>query len=260
MALIVVPLCCIVDSQYKKMLYLSMNVLMFHAVQHGWFRGVFLTQKTAVLATYGFQNAKYQQFFRRDFAHEYVFGEFTGCGPGYQIVYTDGSYRYNTKRAGYGVYFGKGDARNACGYLANIYKSVNAEAAAVVIALLRSGGDLEIRTDCLHLIFMVAFDRQSTQPENALISLIRRLCVDRRIKWTHVHAHSGVVGNDVADSLARLGSAPLHESLSWWRTQVTKNNKRSVFSLDLKTYLEALLISASVVKHVWLSCTHVKRF
>lgn len=227
---------------------------MFHAVRRGWFHGIFLSRKTALLAIDGYKNPKYQQFFKRKSATEYVFGTCAECTPGYPIVHTDGSYRYNTKRAGFGVYFGEHDHRNSSGFLPGVRGSLNAEAVAATIALLRSQGDLEIRTDCLHLILMVVVHSNAfLAPHRSLFQLIRHLSTGRRIKWTHVPAHKGIAGNEAADALARWGSASPCIKEPWWRPKTAKI-ERPVFSLDLKTYLEALLLTVSVCRYMSSSC------
>ena len=220
---------------------------MFHAVKQGWFRGVFMSQKTALIAICGHPSAKYQQFFNRMMADQYVYSGDTNAGSGaccLPIVFTDGSFRYKTKRAGYGIYFGENDIRNTSGYLPAVQCSLNAEGAAVMVALMKSRGDLEIRTDCIHLILRVTVRK----PGNPLFKRIRKLAQNRLIIWTYVPAHCGVYGNDAADALARWGSTSPCDKSNWWRKSYKIVNSRSndfkgtiALSDDWKTYLEALL-------------------
>lgn len=214
---------------------------MFYAVKEGWFRGVFLSAKVARMAVYGFPGGGDQQTFRSQlFAHEYVYGGYRYYGPAaIPVVYTDGSYRYKTKRAGYGVFFGVADPRNGSGYLPAVRNSLNAEGVAAAIALLSTKGPLEIRTDCIHMILLVTIFKTAL---NALFRFIRSLARHRHIIWTYTPAHSGVVGNEAADSLARWGSQSPCEKSTWWRlAKPAMCAAEIVVSLDLKTYLEALI-------------------
>lgn len=220
---------------------------MFHAVKEGWFRGVFTSPKTALIAICGHPSAKYQQFFDRMVAYQYTYGHVGGVDESTRaspVVFTDGSFRYKTKRAGYGVYFGENDTRNTSGYLPTVRCSLNAEGAAAMVALMKSTGDLEIRTDCIHLILRVTIRR----PGSPLFRRIRKLAQNRAITWTYVPAHRGVIGNEAADALARWGSTSPCEKSNWWRrpnkmvdTRYSDPNGTIALSDDWKTYLEALL-------------------
>lgn len=224
---------------------------MFHAVKQGWFRGVFLSQRNALIAICGHPSAKYQQFFNWSMATEYVgskdedreYGDDGDADGPHQVVFTDGSYRYKTKRAGYGVYFGENDARNSSGYLPTAQCSLNAEGAAVMVALMKSSGSLEIRTDCLHLILRATV----CKPGNPLFRRIRKLALNRNIIWTYVPAHCGIRGNEAADFLARWGSASPCDKSNWWRRSNSKFNGAIItLSADWRTYLEALLYGSSI--------------
>lgn len=215
---------------------------MFHAVKEGWFRGVFLSPKIAQIAVCGHPKGEYQQFHDQVFAHEYVYGGFKCYSPSaVPVVFTDGSYRYKTKRAGYGVYFGIGDSRNQSGYLPTIRCSLNAEAAAAVVALTSTKGALEIRTDCIHLILLVTTCRLKVKM-GPLIHYIRKLVKKRHIIWTYIPAHCGIIGNEAADALARWGSTSPCQISNWWRSTkpATPLSSKIIISFDLKTYLEVL--------------------
>lgn len=177
---------------------------MFYAVRIGWFRGVFTSKKVAQKAIEGYVNPRYQQFFSRKVAENYVYERKND----HCIVYTDGSFKYKNKRAGYGVFFGCRDKRNLAGGLSKSKNpnSQRAEAVAACVALLVTTGKLEIRTDSLHLIYRATINPYYSGTNTDIYKSLHQQCNQRRIIWTYVKAHNGDFGNDNADVLAKYGA------------------------------------------------------
>lgn len=177
---------------------------MFYAVKRGWFCGVFTNQKIANKAVRGYVNPMHQEFFNRQIAERYVYERNTR----HCIVYTDGSYKYNNQKAGYGVFFGCRDKRNLAGGLS---KSLNpnsqrAEAVAACVALMVTTGKIEIRTDSLHLIYRATISPYYRGTNTDIYQVLHRLCNQRKVIWTYVKAHNGDFGNENADVLAKYGA------------------------------------------------------
>lgn len=177
---------------------------MYYAVRQGWFRGVFVDKKIASRATTGHPNPKMQEFFSRYMADGYVYQH----NEAPLVVYTDGSYRHKYRRAGYGVFFGSCDQRNTFGSVPRCQRltSQTAEAYAALIALGTTSGDVEIRTDCLQLVYCATARCHKYTP---LHRAIRLLSHKRRVVWTYIKAHAGYHGNENADILAKCGSHPV---------------------------------------------------
>lgn len=187
---------------------------MYFAVRKGWFRGVFTDKRIVHKAIYGYQNPKYQEFFSRHMARKYVY-ERKSCHP---IVYTDGSFRHRGKKAGYGVFFGCRDKRNLAGSLAACGKlnSQRAEAVAACVALLVTKGQIEIRTDSLHLIYRATIFPYYHNSNLDIYQALHRMCNRRHVIWTYVKAHSDDFGNTNADVLAKYGSRCQPEANSYF--------------------------------------------
>ncbi|KAF9426440.1 hypothetical protein BGZ94_006523, partial [Podila epigama] len=143
------------------------------------------------------------------------------------IVYTDGSARGNGKvgsQAGVGVFFGVNDPRNVSERLAGKEQTnQRAELSAAIRALEVCGSDtkpLEVRTDSMYTLNIVTKwgenwiknnwkrsdggDVQNRDLVEALLTKVRNR--PGPIKWTHVKAHVGTFGNEMADKLAVSGS------------------------------------------------------
>ncbi|GAA5796749.1 hypothetical protein HPULCUR_002124 [Helicostylum pulchrum] len=143
------------------------------------------------------------------------------------VVYTDGASSNNGKahaRAGYGVYWGDNDPRNASVRLDG-EKQTNqrAEASAVNHALEQSQGGtelLEIMTDSMYVINAATVwskkwaknewkstNRAEVQNRD-LFERMLKLIQSRKgpVKFTYVPGHQGVEGNEKADQLAVAGA------------------------------------------------------
>ncbi|OBZ91855.1 Ribonuclease H1 [Choanephora cucurbitarum] len=144
-------------------------------------------------------------------------------GTRVSVVYTDGASSNNGKgnaRAGYGVYWGKNDPRNASVRLPGKRQTnQRAEASAVIHALESSMNEtdtLEIMTDSQYVINAVttwskAWVEKGWKGTNGkeiqnrdLFEKILRLIKNRKgeVKLTYVPGHQGVPGNEEADRLA----------------------------------------------------------
>jgi ribonuclease HI len=143
------------------------------------------------------------------------------------VVYTDGASSNNGKsyaRAGYGVYWGDNDPRNASVRLVG-EKQTNqrAEASAVIHALEQSqnGTDtLEIMTDSQYVIKAATIwsknwikkkwiSTNGSEVQNRdLFERMLKLIDTRKgeVKFTYVPGHQGVEGNEKADQLAVAGA------------------------------------------------------
>ncbi|KAF9083375.1 hypothetical protein BGX29_011107 [Mortierella sp. GBA35] len=151
------------------------------------------------------------------------------------IIYTDGSARGNGKigsQAGVGVFFGVNDPRNISERLQGEQTNQRAEIMAVYRALQVCGSDtapIEIRSDSQYTISIVTqwgenwirngwrrsdggmvLHRDIIEP---LLNLIRNR--PGPIKWTHVKAHVGTFGNEMADKLAFAGASLPHPVTSY---------------------------------------------
>ncbi|KAF9141030.1 hypothetical protein BGX30_005595 [Mortierella sp. GBA39] len=118
------------------------------------------------------------------------------------VIYTDGSARGNGKvgsQAGLGVFFGVNDPRNLSERLQGEQTNQRAEIMAVYRALQwganwmkngwkRSDGGNVLHRDIIEPLLMMIKNRPGP------------------IKWTHVRAHIGTFGNEMADKLANAGA------------------------------------------------------
>ncbi|KAG0299354.1 hypothetical protein BGZ97_003766 [Linnemannia gamsii] len=148
------------------------------------------------------------------------------------VIYTDGSARGNGKlgsQAGLGVFFGVNDPRNLSERLQGEQTNQRAEIMAVYRALQVCGSDtipVEIRSDSQYTINIVTQWGQNWMKNGWKRSdggaVLHRdiiepllLMIQNRpgpIKWTHVRAHIGTFGNEMADKLANAGAIlPLPE-------------------------------------------------
>ncbi|XP_033156133.1 ribonuclease H1 [Drosophila mauritiana] len=147
---------------------------------------------------------------------------------GYVIVYTDGSCIGNGQAgacAGYGVYFGKNHQLNAAkpveGRVTNNVGEIQAAIYAIKTALDLGIQKLCINTDSQFLINSITlwvagwkkrdWKLKNNQPVKNVVDFkeLDKLLQDNNItvKWNYVEAHKGIEGNEMADKLARQGSA-----------------------------------------------------
>lgn len=147
---------------------------------------------------------------------------------GYVIVYTDGSCIGNGRPgacAGYGVYFGKNHQLNAAkpveGRVTNNVGEIQAAIYAIKTALDLGIQKLCISTDSQFLINSITlwvagwkkrdWKLKNNQPVKNVVDFkeLDNLLQNNSItvKWNYVEAHKGIEGNEMADKLARQGSA-----------------------------------------------------
>ncbi|KAI8037136.1 ribonuclease H1 [Drosophila gunungcola] len=147
---------------------------------------------------------------------------------GYVIVYTDGSCIGNGRPgacAGYGVYFGKNHQLNAAkpveGRVTNNVGEIQAAIHAIKTALDLGIQKLSINTDSQFLINSITlwveswkrrdWKLKNNQPVKNVVDFkeLDELLHNNNIavKWNYVEAHKGIEGNEMADKLARQGSA-----------------------------------------------------
>ncbi|KAH8319752.1 hypothetical protein KR074_004973, partial [Drosophila pseudoananassae] len=147
---------------------------------------------------------------------------------GYVIVYTDGSCINNGRpgaSAGYGVYFGPNHKLNAAkpvqGRVTNNVGEIQAAIHAIKTALDLGIEKLAISTDSQFLInsitmWVAGWKRRdwklaNNQPVKNVVDFkeLDALLQNKnlRVKWNYVEAHKGILGNEMADKLAREGSA-----------------------------------------------------
>ncbi|KAJ2782423.1 Ribonuclease H1 [Coemansia javaensis] len=191
----------------------------FYAVRRGRRPGVYGTWDECRAQTDGFAGAVFKRFASAAEAQAFV-------GGARQVVYTDGASSRNGQhgaRAGVGVYFGEGDARNVSEPLAGPRQTnQRAELAAVQRAVRAAdpGVPLDIRTDSSYSIKSLTewaprWERNGwTTASGAPVQnqdLIRGTLADIRardapVSLTYVPGHSGVAGNEAADRLAVAGA------------------------------------------------------
>ncbi|KQS70910.1 uncharacterized protein Dere_GG26481 [Drosophila erecta] len=147
---------------------------------------------------------------------------------GYVIVYTDGSCIGNGRPdacAGYGVYFGKNHQLNAAkpveGRVTNNVGEIQAAIYAIKTAIDLGIQKLCISTDSHFLINSITlwvtgwknrgWTLKNNQPVKNVVDFkeLDNLLQSNNItvKWNYVEAHKGIEGNEMADKLARQGSA-----------------------------------------------------
>uniref|UniRef100_A0A1Q3G1H8 Ribonuclease H1 n=1 Tax=Culex tarsalis TaxID=7177 RepID=A0A1Q3G1H8_CULTA len=147
---------------------------------------------------------------------------------GFVHVYTDGSCEGNGTAAacaGLGVYFGEGHALNTSkpvsGRATNNCGEIQAASLAIRLAKQQGIKRLTINTDSKFLIDSItkwlpgwkrnAWKLSTGKPVKNQVDFeeLDRELADKsiEIKWNHVDAHCGILGNERADALAREGSA-----------------------------------------------------
>lgn len=211
----------------------------WYAVRVGRNPGVYATWDECRQQVTGYSKAEYRSFSTRDQARAYVeanekpeqsdtdeLSPTWGCLYKHTSnlavkVYTDGSCLNNGShraRAGIGVYFGPSDTRNLSESVPGRQTNQRAELHAAIRALEITDPSipLELHSDSNYLIKGMTVWSHKWRTTNRLTTgkldnkelWIRLLGLSkgRTIKWIYVPAHSGIVGNEEADRLARLGA------------------------------------------------------
>ncbi len=148
-----------------------------------------------------------------------------------EVIYTDGSclsqHNKKKRRAGYSVYFGDGDARNASEPIeGNCQTNQIGELTAVAVALERASTTKRVTlyTDSHYVIrglygldgkppWYLNWQRNSWRNTRGRPVEHRELweraiaaMATRRVAVRYAEAHSGIKGNEIADELARLAA------------------------------------------------------
>ncbi len=132
------------------------------------------------------------------------------------VIYTDGACKnngYNKTKGGIGVYFGDNDLRNVAsvinGYVTNNRAELTAVIVALQICLNRNDNYIEIKTDSEYIVKGITEYISSWKERNwknikniDLWTQLDELNNKLNVKWTHVSAHSGIHGNEMADHFA----------------------------------------------------------
>lgn len=133
------------------------------------------------------------------------------------IIWTDGACKnngFNKSIGGIGIYFGDNDIRNISekieGYVTNNRAEMLAAIKAIYISLYYGYTCIEIRSDSQYLVKGITQWIHGWKRKNwnkvknpdlwKWLDKITSTNID--IKWTHVKAHCGIKGNEMADYLA----------------------------------------------------------
>ena len=142
-----------------------------------------------------------------------------GASKGHADIYTDGSFETRTRKAGIGVWWGKGDPRNVSEQLDGPTSSNRAEICAAIRGIrdakAQGYSSVAIHTDSQAMIDSIrqwVDDHISKRQrkkidgvlEQDLLNLVDAI-TGLAITWVKVKGHSGVAGNEGADSLAKNG-------------------------------------------------------
>lgn len=132
-----------------------------------------------------------------------------GWGRTPAVCYTDGSGTTREKPAGIGVYVECGDRTKLIAE--NIGNGTNnvAELTAIWRAMREFSTlthDLLIKSDSEYAIGILSNPKWLAQANDELVRRIREdLSFRRNVKFEHVDGHKGIPGNEIADSLAKVG-------------------------------------------------------
>ncbi|KAL1124815.1 hypothetical protein AAG570_001436 [Ranatra chinensis] len=151
---------------------------------------------------------------------------FTKDSRGFIIVYTDGACTNNGRdgaKAGIGVWFGHNNPLNVSAPVEGSPTNNNAEiqAACVAIRQARDAGisKLSVSTDSKFLINCITqwihkWKKNNWQlstggpvkNKDRLVELDNAIQKMEAVEWNYVAGHAGIIGNEKADQLARLGA------------------------------------------------------
>lgn len=142
-----------------------------------------------------------------------------GTSKGHADIYTDGSYETRTQTAGIGVYWGPNDPRNVSEPLEGFTSSTRAEVCAAIRAIrdakAQGYSSVALHTDSQVMINSIRqwvddyINKRKRKKvdgvnERDLLDLVEAI-TGLAITWVKVKGHSGVIGNEAADKLAKAG-------------------------------------------------------
>lgn len=153
----------------------------------------------------------------------------------YVVVYTDGACSNNGKygaKAGIGVWFNTDHELNVAepvrGYATNNNAEIQAATKAITLAYVAGVKKLDIHTDSQFMIKCITSWINKWKRNNWVLSTggpvknkDELIVLDNAIKkmevvrWTHVRGHSGNLGNNKADELARLGAERYQTNITY---------------------------------------------
>lgn len=210
------------------------NVPKFYAVAVGRRTGIYRSWPSCKVQVDGIANAKYRRFDDHLEAMKYIEKtsqeiplavqnySLKGVGAKHDVVYTDGSCWRNgmeDARAGIGVFWPNGTDKNISKMLPGKATSIRAELLAVTTALKmakkRNVNCLTIYTDS-HFVIQTATvwlrkwkengwktsSGETVKNKEDMVNLDRAIGMLDRVIWRNVSAHTGIKGNEEADSLA----------------------------------------------------------
>ncbi|KAM5142615.1 ribonuclease H1 isoform 4-T4 [Callospermophilus lateralis] len=199
---------------------------MFYAVRRGRRTGVFLTWNECKAQVDRFPAARFKKFASEDEAWAFVRNSVSPDGEGDSVVvYTDGCCSSNGRRrarAGIGVYWGPGHPLNIGirlpGRQTNQRAEIHAACKAIEQAKAQNISKLVLYTDSMFTINGITNWVQGWKKNGWKTSTgkevinkedfmqLEELTHGMDIQWMHVPGHSGFVGNEEADRLAREGA------------------------------------------------------
>ncbi|XP_023406138.1 ribonuclease H1 isoform X2 [Loxodonta africana] len=200
---------------------------MFYAVRRGRKTGVFLTWNECRTQVDRFPAARFKKFATEDEAWAFVRSSVSpdGSEGEFVVVYTDGCCSSNGRkraRAGIGVYWGPGHPLNVGirlpGRQTNQRAEIHAACRAIKQAKAQNINKLVLYTDSMFTIngitnwvpgwkkngWRTSTGKEVINKEDFVE--LDRLIQGMDIQWMHVPGHSGFIGNEEADRLAREGA------------------------------------------------------
>ncbi|KAJ9110325.1 hypothetical protein QFC22_006749, partial [Naganishia vaughanmartiniae] len=179
---------------------------------------------------------------------------FTTTEDGALVVYTDGSAKDNRKKgakAGSGVWWGKHGTAKACRLSERVPGPLQTNNIGEMIAIIRAletcpypDLPLEIRTDsrycidCIHSFFPIWLERgfnnmigESVKNQDLIVHLLTLLSqrqLANGVRFKHIRAHRGEVGNEGADRLAVKGNkkSALPDRNNWFTMKELNRHRR----------------------------------
>lgn len=192
---------------YKEERRKKINTKRIYAVKNGRVPGIYRTWEECLSQIDGFENAKYQQFTKIEDAEKYLKSDHRA------VAYVDGSYNKDTKEYGYGIYLedlengtvhelsNKGNDPNMA-TMRNVAGEIAGAMAAITYA--KENGITELQL-CYDYIGVEAWVTGKWSANKKETQLYRDFAKNSGIKlnFKKVKSHSGIKGNERADSLAK---------------------------------------------------------